>query len=202
MSPHYCWLPAGHISPARWSQLDLSGLELLSSLGILLPYQQHARPSATTTPKQTGRNKTLNDWQASCVTAGSSLSSGAGLFLSHGDSDSELQNLSTQLARFPLAVCYHANLVLQTPHGLCGVPPANPHFAAITFSPEPGWTSTWRKTQHKLSSERNPTLVNLIKFKSSGGESWQICHWNQETLVATSCPHAIPVLTLSPSKST
>ena len=38
----------------------------------------------------------------------------ASLFLSCGDSDSELQNLSTQLTKFPLASCYHASPVLQT----------------------------------------------------------------------------------------
>ena len=39
-----------------------------------------------------------------------------------------------------------------------------------------------------------------MKSKSSGGESWQIRHWNWKILVATSCPHTIPVqkdLTLS-----
>ena len=33
----------------------------------------------------------------------------ADLFLSHGDSDLELHNLSTQLAKFPLVGHYHAN---------------------------------------------------------------------------------------------
>ena len=61
----------------------------------------------------------------------------ANLFLSHGDSDSELHNLSTQLARFPLVGCYHTNPVIQIPHGLCGAYLANSHLAAITFSLEP-----------------------------------------------------------------
>jgi hypothetical protein len=39
----------------------------------------------------------------------------ADLLLSCGDSDSELHNLSTQLARFPLSSCYHANHMLQIP---------------------------------------------------------------------------------------
>jgi hypothetical protein len=42
------------------------------------------------------------------------------LLLSCGDSDSELQNLSTQLARFPLVGCYHASPMLQSPHSFCG----------------------------------------------------------------------------------
>lgn len=39
----------------------------------------------------------------------------ANLFLSPGDSDSELHSLSTVLAEFPLAGHYHANPVLQIP---------------------------------------------------------------------------------------
>jgi hypothetical protein len=46
--------------------------------------------------------------------------------LSHGDSDSELQHLSTQLAWFVLAGRYHASPMLQSPHGLCGALWANP----------------------------------------------------------------------------
>jgi hypothetical protein len=74
-------------------------------------------------------------------------------FLSHGDSDSELHSLSTQLTRFPLVGHYHTIPMLQIPHSLCGVPHASPCFAALPFSLEPGQASTWRKTQHKLSSE-------------------------------------------------
>jgi hypothetical protein len=44
----------------------------------------------------------------------------ANMFLSHGDSDSELQNLSTQLTRFPLVGRYHASPMLQIPHDFCG----------------------------------------------------------------------------------
>ena len=62
----------------------------------------------------------------------------ANLFLSCGDSASELQTLSTQLTRFPLAGNYHTNPVLQIPYGLCGAPQANPYFAAVPFSLEPG----------------------------------------------------------------
>jgi hypothetical protein len=36
----------------------------------------------------------------------------ADLSLSHEASDSELHNLSTQLTKFPLAGCYHANSVV------------------------------------------------------------------------------------------
>jgi hypothetical protein len=56
------------------------------------------------------------------------------VFLSHGDFDSEFHNLSTQLARFLLMGCYHANPVLQISHKLCGAPQANPSFASIPFS--------------------------------------------------------------------
>ena len=61
----------------------------------------------------------------------------ANVFLSHGDSDSELHNLSTQLTRLPLASHYHTSPVLQIPHGLCGAHLANPQFAAIPSSLEP-----------------------------------------------------------------
>ena len=43
----------------------------------------------------------------------------ANLFLSHGDSDSELHNLFTQLTRFELMGCYHINPMLQIPQGFC-----------------------------------------------------------------------------------
>lgn len=36
--------------------------------------------------------------------------------------------ISTQLTKFPLAGCYHANPMLQNPHDLCSVPQANPPF--------------------------------------------------------------------------
>ena len=61
----------------------------------------------------------------------------ADLFLSHGDSDSVLQDLSTQLTQFLQAGCYDANPVLQISHGLCGAHQANPRFAAVPFSLEP-----------------------------------------------------------------
>jgi hypothetical protein len=100
--------------------------------------------------------------------------------------------------------------MLQISHGFCGAPQANIHFAAILFSFEPRQATVWRKTQHKISSEmtvtqslhsnENPNLVSLIKSKFSGDKSWWICHWNPETLIATSCLHVITVqkdLTLS-----
>lgn len=59
------------------------------------------------------------------------------LFLSHGDSDSEPPNLSTQLTKFLWVGCYHASPMLQLPQDLCSGPQANPHFAAIPFSLEP-----------------------------------------------------------------
>jgi hypothetical protein len=68
-------------------------------------------------------------------------------------SDSELQNLSTQLTRFPLAGRYHASSMLQSPHGLCGAHQANQCFAAVPLSLEPSRVSVRRKTPHKLSSE-------------------------------------------------
>jgi hypothetical protein len=77
----------------------------------------------------------------------------ANLFLSHGGSDSELHSLSTQLAKFPLAGCYHASLVLQILHGFCGAYQANQPFAVIPFSIEPKGATVWRKLQNKLSSE-------------------------------------------------
>jgi hypothetical protein len=52
----------------------------------------------------------------------------ANLFLSCGDSDSELHNISTQHTRFPLASHYHTSPMFQIPHGLCGTPLANPCF--------------------------------------------------------------------------
>jgi hypothetical protein len=39
----------------------------------------------------------------------------ANLLLSHGDTDSKLQNLSTQLTRFPLVGHYNVNPMLQFP---------------------------------------------------------------------------------------
>jgi hypothetical protein len=54
----------------------------------------------------------------------------ADLFLFHGDSDSELHNLCTQLAMLPLVGGYHAKLMLQNPLGLCGAHQASPRFAS------------------------------------------------------------------------
>jgi hypothetical protein len=52
------------------------------------------------------------------------------LFLSPGDPDSELHNLYTQLARFPLVGHNYAKPMLQIPHGLFGATQANPRSAA------------------------------------------------------------------------
>ena len=60
----------------------------------------------------------------------------ANLLLSCGDSEAELQNLSTQLSRFPFAGRYQASPILQSPSGLCGTHQANSCFAAVPFSLE------------------------------------------------------------------
>ena len=57
----------------------------------------------------------------------------ANLLVFHGESDSELHNPSTQLARLPLAFHYHANPVSQIPYGLCGAHLANLHFDTVLF---------------------------------------------------------------------
>ena len=59
------------------------------------------------------------------------------------ETNSELHNVSTQLARFPW--------VLQIPCSLSGAQLENPHFA-VPFSLEPSQIST-RKIPHKLNSE-------------------------------------------------
>lgn len=59
------------------------------------------------------------------------------LFLSLGDSDSELQNFSTHLARFPLVGPFHTSPMLKNPHGFL----------------EPSCITATRKTQHNLCSE-------------------------------------------------
>ena len=52
-------------------------------------------------------------------------------------SDSELQNLLSQLTKFPLVGRYHASLMLQNPHGLCVAHLVNPRFATTPFFLEP-----------------------------------------------------------------
>jgi hypothetical protein len=54
-----------------------------------------------------------------------------GLFLSYGDS--ELQNLSTQHAKFPLACHYHACPMLQNSHGLLWYTSGKPTLCCCTF---------------------------------------------------------------------
>ena len=61
----------------------------------------------------------------------------ADLLLSHGDSDSELQNLSTQLSRFLLAGHYHANPMLLSSHSLCRAHQMNLRFLAVPISLQP-----------------------------------------------------------------
>ena len=61
----------------------------------------------------------------------------ADLFLSHGDSDSELHSLSIQLTKFQLAGRYHASPMFQILRGLCGAHQANSSFATVPFSLEP-----------------------------------------------------------------
>ena len=92
----------------------------------------------------------------------------------------QIQNLSTQLTRFPVACHYHDSSMLQYPHGLCGHQ-ANPHVATVPFSLETSRVSMKRKTPHKLSSETlvtqsldatcNPNLVSHIKSNFSHGKS-------------------------------
>ena len=60
----------------------------------------------------------------------------ATLFLSYGDCNSEPQNVSTQITKFPLVDHYHASPMLQNPHDLCGASQANTHLAATSFSLE------------------------------------------------------------------
>lgn len=114
------------------------------------------------------------------------------------------KTLSTQLAKFPQAGCYHVSPMLQNSHGLLECTLANPHFATIPFSLEPSEAATWRKTPHRFSSEsmvtqlvgtktRKPNLVSHIKSKSSDGDSWQICHLNQGSPIATSCPPTVSI---------
>ena len=74
--------------------------------------------------------KLIKHWQASCTTSRHQQLSAlwgwpdifwqamADLLLSHGDSDSELQNLSTHLSRFQLVGCYYASPIVQSPHSL------------------------------------------------------------------------------------
>ena len=76
----------------------------------------------------------------------------ADLFLSHGDSYSDLDNLSTLLTRFPLVSHYQTMPLPQILHYLCEVPQTNQHFAIVPFSLEPRQATMGRKTQHKLSS--------------------------------------------------
>ena len=55
--------------------------------------------------------------------------------LAHRDSLAQSSlNVSTQLTKLTLACRYHANPMLQLPHGFCGTHLANPHFATIPFS--------------------------------------------------------------------
>jgi hypothetical protein len=68
----------------------------------------------------------------------------ADLFLSRGDSDSVLQNLSTQLTKFLLAGLYHASPMLQNPTAFVV------HIWQTHALPP-------QKTQHKLSSEKTET---------------------------------------------
>ena len=78
--PALCWAPAGHMAPARRSQLGgLSGPKLPSSLGRshrchASPTQRWSTPrSATTTSSNPIETKHLEDLQTSQDTAGNSL---------------------------------------------------------------------------------------------------------------------------------
>ena len=50
-----------------------------------------------------------------------------------GDSDSEIQNLSTQLTQFPLAGHYHVSPTLLNSHGLLWCTSGNPTLCSLTF---------------------------------------------------------------------
>jgi hypothetical protein len=64
--------------------------------------------------------------------AGHALAGNGGPVLSCGDSLAwSSRNVSTQLAKFPLAGRYHTSTMLQIPHSLCGKHLANPHFATM-----------------------------------------------------------------------
>ena len=107
-------------------------------------------------------------------------------------------NLSTQLAKFPLASYYHTNPMLQNSHSLLWCTSGKHTLCCHTFL-----SGTQQSCQVKENTKQiqfrikgnsitgcinyNSSLVNHIKSKSSSGKSWQICHLNQETLVATFC---------------
>jgi hypothetical protein len=119
---------------------------------IQLPYMHHGLYAPVLTKRNTHmlweiffskRTATFPHlcWQHSAQEAWPSkhCQARANLFLSRGDSASELQNLSTQFAKFPLVSHYQANPMLQIPHGFCGcgAPQTNPCFASVPFSLEP-----------------------------------------------------------------
>ena len=81
---------------------------------------------------KTNKQNRLAWWLHWCLCPGGL----ADLFLSHGGSDSELHNLSTQLARFPLAGHYHTNPMLPIPTAFV-VLIRQTRFAAAPFSLEP-----------------------------------------------------------------
>lgn len=88
------------------------------------------------------------------------------LFLSHGDSDSELQNLSTQLARFPLAGRYHTSPMLQILHCLCCAHQTNPCFHAIPFSPIIDITSDKCVNTKSTISEVKAVPIEILCYRS------------------------------------
>jgi hypothetical protein len=126
---------------AAWVHMDVQGLRTI----CLAP---HWRPPPTLLNIKNGTSTPLCQ-QLSVPAAWPAIYwlSMANLFLSLGDSLAMSSwNVSTQLAKFSLAGCYHTNSLLQIPHGLLWCTWANPRFATIPFSFEP-------RTQHKLSSE-------------------------------------------------
>ena len=80
---------------------------LVSQILIFTCYRKYLKKIHTIADKE------LGDWPARWAMAG--------LFSYHGDSlDSELLNLSTQLAKFPLLGCYHTSPTLKISHYLLG----------------------------------------------------------------------------------
>jgi hypothetical protein len=78
---------------------------LVSQILIFTCYRKYLKKIHTIADKE------LGDWPARWAMAG--------LFSYHGDSlDSELLNLSTQLAKFPLACSYYTSPMFQNSHGL------------------------------------------------------------------------------------
>lgn len=78
----------------------------------------------------------------------------------------ELQNLSTQLARFPLAGRYHTSPMLQILHCLCCAHQTNPCFHAIPFSPIIDITSDKCVNTKSTISEVKAVPIEILCYRS------------------------------------